>query len=52
LLAKLSQTQAEQAVRIKQHDDALHEMTTLSARMFDVQTEVRIINERLRRKGL
>jgi len=51
-LAELQQKQVEQGTKLRQHDEALHDMTTLSARMFDVQTEIRILNERLRRKGL
>ena len=52
LVGKLSATQAEQGARIRQHEESLRDMATLSARMADVQAEFRVLNERLRRRGL
>ena len=51
LVGKLSATQAEQGVRLRQHEESLRDMATLSARMGDMQAEFRVLNERLRRRG-
>ena len=52
VIGKISATQAEQNAKLKQHDETLQGMSTLNARMIDMQAELRIMNERLRRKGL
>jgi len=50
-VADLEQRQTEQGVRLKVHDDMLQNMNRMSDRMFELQSEVRSLNERLKRKG-
>lgn len=52
LVGRMSTVQAEQGATLKQHEAALRDMAMLSARMADMQAELRVLNERLRRKGL
>lgn len=51
IIADLEQKQTEQGVKLKVHDDMLQNMNRMSDRMFELQSEVRSLNERLKRKG-
>jgi hypothetical protein len=52
LMAKMSTVQAEQGVKLKQHEEALRNINILAERMADTRIEVQVLNERLRRKGM
>jgi hypothetical protein len=51
LLARHATILAELSVKVKQHDEDLKRIAILDQRMADVQTDIRILNNRLARKG-
>lgn len=52
IVGKLTAEQGVQSATLKQHEASLRDMADVRARMLDVQAELRVLNERLRRRGL
>lgn len=52
LVANLAETQAVHSQRIKQHDESIKDLAVMDKRTLEIQVELKILNDRLKRKGL